>query len=158
MIDLASQKRTELLRHTTWRLWNPRFSPDNRWLAFNATTADRSRLFVAPVRTDPPVAESEWIPIANGIWDDKPRWSPDGNTLYFVSERDHFRCIWAHRLNSRKYFVGEPLPIYHAHQARNSISGTQLGRFELSVARDKIVFNMTERTGNIWLTRLSNRR
>ena len=29
------------------------------------------------------------------------------------------------------------------------------GDFNISVARDKIVFNMSERSGNIWLARLS---
>ena len=30
------------------------------------------------------------------------------------------------------------------------------GELQISVARDKIVFNMSERTGNIWLAKLES--
>lgn len=154
-IDLASRRRTGLLNHMAWRLWNPRFSPDDRWVSFNATEAGRSRIFVAPFRSGGLIPESEWIPITTGVWDDKPRWSPDGNTLYFFSERDRSRCIWAQRLDASKHPVGEAIPIFHAHETRRSLLNVQIGLLDLSVARDKIVFNMSERTGNVWLMTLS---
>ncbi len=50
VVDLASKRRTGLLNHAAWSLWNPRFSPDDRWVSFNAVTAGRSRIFVAPFR------------------------------------------------------------------------------------------------------------
>lgn len=106
----------------------------------------RSRIFVAPFRSGGLIPESEWIPITDGVWDDKPRWSPDGNT-YFMSERDRFRCIWAHRLDASKHPEGAAIPIFHAHEARRSLLNVQVGALEMAVARDNIVFNMSERTG-----------
>jgi len=156
IIDLTTKQKTGLLNHPAWRLWNPRFSPDDRWVSFNATTAEKSRIFVAPLRGTGPIPESEWISITNGVWDDKPRWSPDGTALYFMSSRDGFRCIWAQRLDQFKHPLGEAFPIFHAHEARRSLLNVQIGALDMSVARDKILFNMTELTGNLWTVKLSD--
>jgi Tol biopolymer transport system component/DNA-binding winged helix-turn-helix (wHTH) protein len=158
MVDLQSRQVTGLINHATWTLWNPRFSPNDQWISFNATAPGRSRIFVAPFRKTGLIPESEWTPITKGAWDDKPRWSPDGNTLYFLSERDGFRCIWAQRLDASGRPAGAAIPIYHAHEARRSLLSVQVGALDMSVARDKIVFNMNERAGNVWMTDLSDRK
>jgi hypothetical protein len=87
-------------------------------------------------------------------WSDKPRWSPDGNTLYFISDRDGFRCVWAQALQpDTKRPLGEPVAIYHFHSSRLSPINTALGLLELDVAKDKVVLNVGEVTGNIWALR-----
>ncbi len=158
ILDLGSRKRTSLLQHTAYQLWNPRFSPDDRWVSFNATDAGRSIIFVAPVQDTGVVREQDWIAITRGRWDDKPRWSPDGNTLYFVSERDGFRCIWAQRLDARKQPSGDAIPVFHAHERRRSMANVGPGDLSISVARDKIVFNMSERSGSLWTLDLDGAR
>jgi len=128
-------------------------------VSFNATTPGRSRIFIAPVRGAGLVPETEWLAITDGRWDDKPRWSPDGNILYFVSEQDGFRCIWANRLDpATKRPSAAPFPIFHAHEARRSLMNLGWGDLQISVARDKIVFNLSERTGNIWTMKLEGRK
>lgn len=83
------------------------------------------------------------------------RWSPDDNTLYFISSRDSFRCIWAQRMNPKsKQSAGEPFPVAHFHQARRSLRVVDSGLIGLAVARDKIVLSEIERTGNIWRAQL----
>src|SRR5262249_18320081 len=82
--------------------------------------------------------DCEWIAITDGAADDKPRWSPDGATLYFLSKRDGFRCIWAQRVDARKHPAGQPIPIFHAHEARRSMVSVGRGDLGMSVARDKI--------------------
>jgi len=43
-------------------------------------------------------------------------WSPDGNLLYFISERDGFVCLWAQRLDpATKHPQGAAFPIRHFH-------------------------------------------
>lgn len=158
VVDLASKRRTALLSHPAYALWNPHFSPDDHWVCFNLTMPGRSRVFVAPFRNAGPVPEPEWTAVTDGRWDDKPRWSPDGSVLYFLSERDGFRCIWAQRLDARKRPVGRATPIFHAHEARRSLANIGIGDLSISVARDKIVFNMSERTGNLWMANLDGRR
>lgn len=154
LLDLESRQSTPLLDHSRYLLWNARLSGDGRWVAFNATTPGRSRIFLAPVRGGGLVPESEWIAITEGGWDDKPRWSPHGDFLYFISQRDGFRCIWAQRLDGRKRPIGPPVAVLHAHDARRSLSNVGIGDLSISVARDKLVFNMSERTGNLWATNL----
>ena len=44
--------------------------------------------------------------------------------------------------------------IYHFHEARRSMLNAGYGQLEISVARDKIVFNQAELTGNIWMGKL----
>jgi Tol biopolymer transport system component/DNA-binding winged helix-turn-helix (wHTH) protein len=151
ILDLASRSKTALLQHATYQLWNARFSPDDRWVAFNATEPGQSRIYVARVGNAGLVPEQDWITIADSRWDDKPRWSPDGNTIYFVSERDGFRCIWAQRLDAQKRPLGSATAVFHAHARRRSLSNVGPGDLSISVARDKIVFNMGERTGDLWM-------
>jgi eukaryotic-like serine/threonine-protein kinase len=127
------------------------FSPDDRWVSFNATEPGRSRIFVESLRDTGLIPQQDWIPITDSRWDDKPRWSPDSNKLYFVSERDGFRCIWAQRLDPRKHPLGAVIPVFHAHDSKRSLSNISPGDLSISVARDRVVFNMSEQAGSLWL-------
>ena len=75
----------------------------------------QTRIWVAPVdraASDP----KTWIPVTSGEWwDDKPRWSPAGSLLYFMSHRDGFRCIWVSgwtRRRDGRRMHRLPLPIF----------------------------------------------
>ncbi|MFN0100576.1 MAG: protein kinase domain-containing protein, partial [Bryobacteraceae bacterium] len=153
MVQTTTGQKVELIAHPQYSLYQPQFSPDDRWLAFLAKTGqDRSRIYVAPFKG--PVAHdvASWIPITGGdSLDDKPRWSPDGSLLYFTSERDGFRCIWAQRLHrDTKLPAGGPFPVQHFHTSRRSLMNVGLGPLEISVTGNALVFNLGERTGNIW--------
>ena len=152
VFDLRSNTSAPATADAHYNLYQPSFSPDGRWISFIGTQAATSRVFVAPFGNGP-VPESAWIPVtpADG-WSDKPRWSPDGNLLYFTSERCGFRCIWAQRLERGPSAPRAiRLSVYHSHSARASLLNMDLGELEISVARDKLVFNIAERRGNIWL-------
>jgi hypothetical protein len=78
------------------------------------------------------------------------RWSPDGNRLYFFSNRDGSDCVWVQQLNpATKRPVGSPQALYHLHSARRAILAFPAMGF--SVARDKAVLPLRELTGNIWM-------
>jgi len=154
ILELVTKRKTPLLADSEYRLWNARFSPDDRWISFNATEHGRSRIFIAPIDDPNSLGRENWIEIPGKGWDDKPHWSPDGNTLYFVSDRDGFRCIWAQRLNGQKHPIGDPIPVFHAHQSSLSMSRVGPGDLAISVASDKIVFDMSERKSSLWLTSL----
>jgi Tol biopolymer transport system component/predicted Ser/Thr protein kinase len=155
-LSIASGERTVLLQHQKYNLSDPRFSADGRWVAFHMQIDPlRRQMFIAPSRPGAP--EKEWIPITDGSAMDRfAAWSPDGNVLYWISERDGFRCIVAQRLDpGRKKPVGPLLYIQHLHSARRSMmsfADPTWGR--VSVVRDKIVFTLAERAGNIWMTEL----
>ncbi len=152
--DLASGERTAVVQHPKDLLAGAQISPDGRWLGFVQTVAPtRRRIFVVPLTGKLPVPQGEWIPITDGLGAERePRWSPDGKLLYFLSERDGFRCFWAQPIDpATKHPAGTPFAVQHFHRARFSIRYPNTGIVGLGVARDKIVFAMRETTGNIWM-------
>lgn len=138
-----------------FELYQAKFSPDDRAVAVEAVLGDDSRLFIVPVENGVAGPAGRWIPIDHrGHWDDKPRWSPDGNLLYFLSDRDDYFCLWAQRVMAQtKQPVGAPFPVYHFHNARLSTANLFLNIAEIGVAKDKIIFGLGELTGNIWSIR-----
>jgi eukaryotic-like serine/threonine-protein kinase len=155
LFDVATRQKTEYLMDPTYSLARARFSPDGRRISFIAFNASGVHVVVAPFRDDAPPREDEWISITEhrSIPQDKPRWSPDGTLLYYTSDADGFRCIWAQRLDpdtSRP--VRSPLEVYHSHSARRSLTNVGIPPFfELSLTSDKLFFNLGETTGNIWM-------
>jgi hypothetical protein len=155
--DLLSRRDRLFSRSDQYGLFQFKFSGDGHWVTFEAARHGRSRLFVASVLDNgTPAAESEWIPLTGQeSWADKPRWSPDANLIYFISNRDGFFCLWAQRIaRDTKRPTGRPVSIAHFHASRLSIANVGLSVMGVSVARDKIAFNLGELTGNIWVTNL----
>ena len=88
LLNLRSGNETVVLDSSTASLFQANFSPDARWLAFEAAYPG-ARLYIAPFRGEQAIPDTQWIALTDGShWDDKPRWSPDGNLLYFTSDRD----------------------------------------------------------------------
>jgi Tol biopolymer transport system component len=132
-----------------------RFSPDGRWAAFHQIDNRNATARVWLTRADAatPAQQSEWIAVTDGSSVERdPAWAPGGNLLYFLSERDGFRCIWARRLDSSKRPAGEAFAVKHFHAARWSLSSIARGfQIGLSVGNGRILFALGELTGNIWM-------
>ncbi len=153
VLQLPSGVRREVLTHPQNGVFGAQPSPDERWIVFNLVTSPiRSQVYLAPF-TGQTVKVPDWIPLTDGeSWDDKPRWSPDGNVIYFISDRDGFRCLWYQRLDpATKRPAGSPAPLHHLHRARLTMTNVDNGQQAISVARDRIVFSLGELTGNVWM-------
>ena len=159
MFDVPSGKTMKLADrgdpHTL--LDGGQMSPDGKWAAFHATNNETqaSTIYVIPITGQLPVARQQWIAITDGSDSSRDAvWVPSSSTLYFTSERDGFRCLWARRLSA---ITGEPqgdaFAVRHFHTSRLGLrnrasSGNIIG---LSAGDNRLIFALTEITGNIWL-------
>jgi len=154
LYPLAAAPRAETQRRllTSSRehdLWQGRFSPDGRWIAFNALrapTGGTSPIYVISVNG------GEWRPIVqDGYFYDKPRWAPDGRTLYFLSNRGGFFNVWGLRFDSEQGRpVGEPFRVT-AFESPGRMISSRIAVAEISVVRNKLAVPITEVSGNIWM-------
>lgn len=154
LLDLATRRHRLWLEHPEFPIYVPRLSHDAKWLVCKADLdSRRTRLWVIPLRADNPTPVAEWIPVTEGQqWDDLPRWSTNDRTIYFTSNRDGFRCIWAQRLHpSSKRPVGDPYAVRHFHDLHLTMLSLSLAELQLSLARDKLVFPLAELRGNVWM-------
>lgn len=131
-------------------------SEDDRWVAFLVAYGNSSRIHVAPYRPGEVTPVDDWIAVTDGeSWVDKPRWSPGGELVYYTSDRDGYRCIYARRIEPETgHPAGDRLEICHLHETRRSMVAVRPHLCHISVARDKIVFVLKKSTGNVWLADL----
>ena len=162
LVELATGKTTELLSDPQRSLWNPFYSWDDKWLSFLIQTSpDQAHygIYITPVENLIPARSSRWIQVTTGEYhDDKQQFSPDGNAMYFTSNRDGFTCLWALRLDPKtKHAQGAPFAIQHFHGAQRIYSGiSESNHMEVNVARDKIVTNLDEFHSDIWMMQLES--
>ena len=151
IVDVGGTGRIRFLDDPARNLWQGTVSRDGQWVTFNATSALNSQIYIVPYR-EAQVPVAEWIPVTDGsAWDDKPRFSPDGRMLFFISHRDGFFCIWAQRLGKDMHPAGKMFTVYHSHQGRRSIENFPFGDLDLEVGPGILMFDQTALTGNIWL-------
>lgn len=151
-LDAAPRAETQMrviASNPEYNLWQGRFSPDGRWISFNAFNA-----------TDPSVSTiymisasgGEWVKLTEGrYWDDKPRWSPDGKAIYFVSNRTGFFNVWKVRVDPAS---GKPLD--QPTRVTDFESATQMImpniiQLEMALTSDRIILPMMETSGSIWV-------
>jgi Tol biopolymer transport system component len=150
--DLAAGKSTPFSIHPKLTIHTVEFSPDRRWVAFSVPGGVREPLYIAPVQGASVADEPNWVRVADaaGI-NRRPWWSPNGNLLYWISEHDGFRCVWARRLDpvTRKP-EADPFAVLHFHEAQRTTSGGNAS-FGPAVSRDRLIVGLSEVTGNIWI-------
>jgi len=154
-LTIASGAKRTALKDSKYGIAAPRFSPDGHWVVFHTTRGPTQRqLFIARYPS-----ESDWIPLTDGTGLDRNGvWSPDGNLIYYLSERDGFRCIWAQRLDAvSKKPSGSAFPVAHFHSTRHSLFPlTNVGQIGLTVAPGRLVFSLAELSGNVWVAKPEN--
>lgn len=157
-IDLRTNQDSYLLDSNPGAQRSPHLSPDEKWLAMHIlNTESTRRILVAPFQFGRPAPEAEWIYITDGkTLDRDPQWSPDGNMLYWVADRNGARGINAVRLDpATKRQNGAAFEVKMFRGARRSMMPFgNTAACRAVVAKDKIVFALGETTGNIWITRL----
>lgn len=154
-VKIGAPRNDGWLKHSSYGLYNARFSSDG-WIVFNGRTDRLSppHVLAAKLQGLSVAREQEWMVISRE--GEAPGWSPDARSVYFWSERDGSPCLWVqHLAPATKQPIGEPLPIQHFHSKALSLTNLYAGAPDIAVGHDKIVFNLGEHSGNIWMTNLS---
>jgi hypothetical protein len=113
-LDPSDHESREPMRDTRLVIHSLEFAQECRWAAFHAADAPEQPVYVSPVRDGIVAGEKEWIRVSDTGGNNRPWWSPDANLLYWVSDRDGYRCVWARRLDpASKKSVADPFPVIH---------------------------------------------
>jgi len=148
----APRAETQARRITSSRdllLWQATASPDMRWIAFNAhprVNASTSTIFVVRAEGGP------WTPVTETrYWDDKPRWAPDGRTIYFVSSRGGAFNVWGIGFDGNSgRLASAPFEVTNlGGPAREILSDPR--EMELALGTDRFVVPVREVSGGIWM-------
>ena len=130
-------------------IWQGRFSPDGRWIAFTAQASKKPGVSIVGVVA---AVGGKWTPITDeNLWADKPRWAADGRTIYFISNRQGaFFDVWGigfdHGAGGPK---GEPFRVTRYDDPGRTLTAS--GGSELAVTPTRLVVPLTETTGSVWL-------
>jgi len=130
-LQSSDHKAKVIAANNKFQLWQSSVSRDGRWIVFVAQPLDNtwSSLMVMPA------GGGQWKSITDQLgWDDKPRWSPDGRTIYFLSRRSGEFEVWALPFNPQAgAAAGAPRQLTHLSDAQRHIfRGTGWLEFAIS--------------------------
>ena len=107
-IDSLEARRVALPDHEGYQFSNLRWSPDGRYLAY----IDKWRSFEVTRLWLVPSAGGEPTSVTDGTSNDwSPSWSPDGRTLFFVSNRGGAMDLWQQRISDDGQPEGDARPL-----------------------------------------------
>jgi Tol biopolymer transport system component/DNA-binding winged helix-turn-helix (wHTH) protein len=130
-------------------LFQQRFSPDGHWVSFIAVPSeDRSTSTIYLV----PRGGGPWLPVTDGrAYDDKPRWSPDGRTLYFISNRDGHFNVWGRHVDSATgQTVGGVFRV-SAFSRSDLRLAPDLREMDMLVSSRRLLLPMYESSSHLWM-------
>ena len=157
MVDLVTGVMTTVLKKDNQSLSEASWSEQNQYLLFTALRDGTTKqVFAVFYPKSTHTATGEWIPITSkSEFSERPRWSGDGGTVFYLSRRDGFSCVWAQRFDPKAgQVLGDPFPVLHYHNPRFSPEVVVNRSFNLSVAGDSVYLNVGEINTSIWVGRL----
>jgi len=141
---------TKIISDPEYDLSQPHFSRDGRWIVFQAArnlpTKLESKLYVTLA------SGGRWIPVTGGTyWDDKPRWSPNGKMIYFVSGRGGFFNVWGTHFDpSQGKVIGEPIAVTKLESPALMVP-EHIPSVEFSLDQNHLVLTLEQVSGSIWM-------
>lgn len=99
-----------------------------------------------------PATGATWRPITEGVWfDDKPRWGPDGQVVYFVSNRTGVANVWGRRVDSTSGMpVGEPFRVTSFQSAQFQLTPRTV-EMDIAITPTQLLLPMSESRSDIWM-------
>jgi Tol biopolymer transport system component/DNA-binding winged helix-turn-helix (wHTH) protein len=138
------------------QFWQGRYSPDTRWVSFVVLTLGPAgenlalELGIASARSE---RATTWSRIAaDHARPDKPRWSPDGRTLYFLSPAPSGSFnLWGVRVDPNVGAqLGAPFQLTKFDSPRWHVDPDMGGSCEIGIAKGRLVLPMRTVRGSIW--------
>jgi len=131
-------------------LFQARYSPDGRWIVFEGVSSsgrgDQSAIYA--IRAN----GGERVRVTDGqTWQDKPRWSADGKTIYFVAEQNGYLNVFSVAFDpvlGRR--GGETRQITNFKTPEFAIAEV-IPTIGFSVVGDKMLITMAQASGGVWL-------
>jgi hypothetical protein len=150
VLDTSTGERRNLVSSRSWSLANPRVSPDDGWIAFDATPpGGLPRVFAAPIPDLVAPPESSWLRVAPAA--SHPFWSRDGQLLYYLTTTPYLMLrgeVRARRFTPDLTPDGESMAIATLGEA---VVPVFLNGTAPVAARDQIVFVLGDYRGDVWL-------
>jgi Tol biopolymer transport system component len=166
VIDLKNKTERDFLTTPDGLVFHPYFSWDDRWVSFKRledyylSGSRNARILISRVRHGVAADENQWVTVTNGQYtDDKPQFSADGKTLYFVSTRDGYLCIWAQRLDPQtKHPIGPPYAFEHFHNAMGHDAATWpdlINGADLTIGLDRMLISLPQFQSSLHMLQLN---
>ncbi len=136
------------------------WSPRNQHLLFTASRdGSTKQVFAVLFPKSTQAVSGEWIPITSeSEFSYRPRWSGDGETVFYLSTRDGFSCVWGQHFDIEYgRATSKPFAVMHYHNPRFSPASVVSHSFNLSVSDDSIYLNVGETNSSIWTGVLKRR-
>jgi Tol biopolymer transport system component len=151
--EIPEQPEKVLLEAPGRRFWQPTYSPDWRWISFVAERIDKPDVLELGVIPAGGTPAGKWTRIAaDHEWPDKPRWAPDGRTLYFLSRKSAgYWNVWGVRMNPvQGTAISEPFQVT-SFTSPGAMIDPNFGSAEMDVQGRSLLLVMRRTTGSIWM-------
>jgi len=130
-------------------LWGPRFSPDGQWICYMTQQPSNPGVSVLNVLSTSSGASVHLTD--ERLWSDKPRWSPDGKTIYFITNHGStFLNVWGvHFDPTNGKVVGEPFRVTSFESPSLALL-TSIRQLRISFDLTHLYLPLTEVAGSVW--------
>jgi serine/threonine protein kinase len=157
-MDLRTGERKVILSSPQDIIEDAGVSPDGKWIAWLAAEPDgRAAIRISPAGPPQPGTQSTITVAEADYFLGQPGWSPNGRWLYYLSEKNGRCSLFALELDPRtKVPVGEEREVFVSTESRLMLNFPK-GNGAIAVAADRIVFEATAMTGNIYLAKPKKR-
>ena len=150
---MATRPDRVLVESSGVNFWQARYSPDNRWVSFVAQRMRNPGTAEIGIVAESSNHASTWTRLLEDhVWPDKPRWSPDGRILYFLSRgADGYFNLWGVPIDpARGAQAGKPFQVTHFSSPDWHIE-PNMATADIGLASDRLVLPMQTVKGSIWL-------